>query len=339
MAATSRELVYQALNFDRPERAPRHLWTMPWSETRYTHEIAAILANFPGDMAGAPGYCAELPPTEGDPHEVGWFRDEWGCLFKNIQAGVIGEVKDPLVRDWGADTGKVHVPREWLTIDRDRVNRFCAERSEFITGGCCPRPFEQLQFLRGTAELYTDVLAPPPDMLSFVRDMHAFYCELLEVWAATDVDGLNIMDDWGGQNSLLIDPAVWREIFKPMYRDYIEIAHGAGKKMFMHTDGHTLSIFPDLIELGLDAINAQIFCIGVDKLAPFAGQITFWGEIDRQHLLPHGTPEDIDRAVRTVYETLWRNGGCIAQCEFGPGARPENVREVFVAWDALTLKE
>jgi hypothetical protein len=109
--------------------------------------------------------------------------------------------------------------------------------------------------------------------------------------------------------------------------------------MFMHSDGHTLAIFPDLIELGLDAINAQIFCIGVENLAPFTGNITFWGEIDRQHLLPHATPDEIDRAVHSVYETLWRKGGCIAQCEFGPGAKPENVRQVYASWEALTRRE
>ena len=95
---------------------------------------------------------------------------------------------------------------------------------------------------------------------------------------------------------------------------------------------------PDLIELGLDAMNSQIFCMGVDKLAPFKGKLTFWGEIDRQHLLPYGTPDDIEKAVTAVHDTLWNNGGCIAQCEFGPGGKPENVRKVFETWDKLTDK-
>ena len=34
----------------------------------------------------------------------------------------------------------------------------------------------------------------------------------------------------------------------------------------MHSDGYTLDIIPRLIDMGLDAINAQIFCIGIDKL-------------------------------------------------------------------------
>ena len=67
----------------------------------------------------------------------------------------------------------------------------------------------------------------------------------------------------------------------------------------------------------------------------FAGKVTFWGEVDRQHLLPNGTPEEIAAAVASVKEALWRDGGCIAQCEFGPGARPENVRAVFQSWADL----
>ena len=121
----------------------------------------------------------------------------------------------------------------------------------------------------------------------------------------------------------------------PMYRDYINIAHEYGKKMFMHSDGNIIRIIPKLIDLGLDVINSQIFCIGIDNLAPYKGKITFWGEIDRQSLIPNGTVEDIDAAVQKVYDTLWDNGGCIAECEFGPGGNPQNIYRVFEKWASL----
>lgn len=104
----------------------------------------------------------------------------------------------------------------------------------------------------------------------------------------------------------------------------------------MHSDGNTLAIYPRLIDLGLDALNSQIFCMGVDQLEQYKGKITFWGEIDRQHLLPNGSKEDIVQAVKQVKERLWDNGGCIAQCEFGPGAKEENVYTVFETWNQLT---
>jgi hypothetical protein len=70
-------------------------------------------------------------------------------------------------------------------------------------------------------------------------------------------------------------------------------------------------------------------------LIPYKGKITFWGEIDRQHLLPHATTAEIDAAVREVYAKLWDNGGCVAQLEFGPGAKPENAYQAYKTWQEL----
>ena len=299
--------------------------------------MAKLARDFVGDFDGPDVRYARAPQTRGDPYAIGEYVDEWGCVFTNVHGGVIGEVKAPLVveDDW-SDAGKVHIPEEFLSFDIAQVNASCAgKRDKFLMAGCCPRPFEQLQFIRGTANLYMDLLDPPLRMLAFLEEMHDFYCRLLRKWAQTDVDALNFMDDWGSQNDLLISPKLWERFFQPMYRDYIDIAHAHGKKIFMHSDGNTLRILPRLIDLGLDAINTQIFCIGVGKLAPFRGKITFWGEIDRQRLLPQGTLQEIDEAVQSVYATLWQDGGAIAQCEFGAGANPENVYRVFQRWSEL----
>ncbi len=334
---TSRELVKATLEFRNTDgRVPRQQWTLPWAVTHYGAEVDRIAEDYPPDIVGAPAYFRENPVTKGDPFSKGEYVDEWGCIFDNVTEGIIGEVKQPLVReeDW-SDSGNVHIPEELLTFDIDKVNEFCRGTDKFVVMGGCPRPFEQLQFIRTTQELYMDLMDPPRRMLEFIERMHDFYCRLLEKWAQTEVDALQIMDDWGSQKSLLINPRLWVELFKPLYRDYIDIAKKHGKKMFMHSDGYTLDIYPHLIELGLDAFNSQIFCIGLEKLEPFKGQITFWGEIDRQHMLPEGTPEDIDRAVDAVYAHLWKDGGCIAQCEFGAGAKAGNVRRVYERWAAL----
>ena len=105
----------------------------------------------------------------------------------------------------------------------------------------------------------------------------------------------------------------------------------------MHSDGYILDILPDLIDAGLDAVNSQLFCMGLEQLRPFRGKITFWGEIDRQNLLPRGTVDEVRAAVRQVYDTLWNQGGCIAQLEFGPGAKPENVEAVYETWNTLPI--
>lgn len=335
---TSKERVLATLEFrNKTDRVPRQLWTLPWAHDHYPEMMKKLEKDFEWDFGNPDTVLKEIPKTKGDAYTPGEYVDEWGCIFTNLQKGVIGEVKHPIVEeeDW-SDAGNVHIPKELLTFDRDQVNRSCEKKQDkFLFGNCCPRPFEQLQFIRGTANLYMDLMDPPEGLLEFMKRMHDYYCRLMTKWAETDVDALNMMDDWGAQRDLLISPRLWDEFFMPMYRDYIQIAHSHGKKIFMHSDGHILRILPKLIDLGLDAVNSQLFCMGIDNLAPYRGKITFWGEIDRQHLLPYGTQADIDRAVEQVYNGLWQDGGCIAQCEFGPGANPDNVYRVFEKWEQI----
>lgn len=333
---SSRQLVYDILNFThgQNQRIPRQLWFLPWVRKHCPQRLEQIQRDYPDDIVTAPGCYHQKPLTNGDPYAVGAYVDEWGCVFENLQEGVIGEVKEPLIAQW-SDLDKLRFPKETLTINVQEVNAFCAQTDKFVMAGCCPRPFERLQFLRSSVELYMDLAEGVGEIIDLLHEVHQFYLKELELWAQTDVDGLIYMDDWGSQRALLISPHMWRQLFKPLYREYIDLAHQHNKKIFMHSDGYILDVIPDLIELGLDALNSQIFCMSVDKMEPFKGQLTFWGEIDRQHLLPHGTTQDIADAVTQVYQTLYQNGGVIAQCEFGASANPDNVAQVFKSWDCI----
>jgi len=103
MASTSRERVYQALQFEGPDRAPRNLWSLPWAELHFPEALKKIRDDFPDDFAGAPGYCRETSRTIGNEYSVGRYTDPWGSVFVNLQEGVIGEVKEPLISDWTID--------------------------------------------------------------------------------------------------------------------------------------------------------------------------------------------------------------------------------------------
>jgi hypothetical protein len=333
---TLRNLVRKTLEFDSPQRVPRQLWVLPWAEDHYPQELRQIQMDYPDDIIGSPGFLAKPLITFGGPYEIGTYVDEWGCTFINIQQGVIGQVKEPLVRDWG-DIDRVQPPLGSLMVDIDQVNAFCHSTDKFVMGGCCPRPFERMQFIRRSDQLYLDIAEKPSGFFNLLKKVHKFYLDELEIWASSDVDGLSFMDDWGSQRALLISPSQWRQIFKPLYKEYIDIAHKYGKKAFMHSDGYTAAIIPDLIDIGLDALNTQIFTMDIEALSrQYNGKITFWGELDRQNLLPYGELGDIEAAVRRVYHAFWRNGGAIAQCEFGAGSKPENVRQMFKTWEILT---
>ena len=334
---SSRQLVRQTLTFGKPARVPRQLWLLPWAVIHYPQEVQRIQERFPDDVCGAPGFLRQAYVVQGDPYKLGTYIDEWGCIFENRQPGVIGEVKQPVIETWD-DLERLKPPEAALTVDLDRVNAFCRQSNLFILGGCCPRPFERMQFLRSSANLYLDLGEESPELMQLLHKVHGFFLDELELWAKSEVDGLSFMDDWGAQRALLISPRQWRKIFKPLYKEYIDLAHHYGKFIFMHSDGYIADIIPDLVELGLDALNSQLFVMDIEKLgSQFAGKITFWGEIDRQHILPAPNADLARQAVRRVKTALWKDGGCIAQCEFSAGTRPENVWAVFETWEGSSF--
>jgi len=317
---------------------PRDLWVLPWARTHHPDALARLEQRFPSDFGTAADVYRPSPRVQGDPYVLGTYVDEWGCRFTNIHGGVIGEVREPVVRD-ADDFEQVAPPYETLPADvnasRDAVNRAYAAEDRFVRAACCPRPWERYQFLRGSENAMIDIAEPGREVRALLRRIHEFYLTELEFWLTTDVDAIGFMDDWGAQRQLLISPSTWRELFKPLYKDYCDLAHAHGKWAFMHSDGHTQAILADLIEVGVDAINAQLFCMDMAELARIGkGKITFWGEIDRQHVLPSPDPQAGRDAVRQVARHLYDpTGGIIAQFELGPGGNPAVALAIFEEWE------
>lgn len=333
----SRELVNRTLEFDHPSRIPRQVWLLPWAEKKYPDFIKKLQREYPDDIVSAPAVYKNPLTVTGDKYRKGTYIDEWGCVFSNEQDGIIGIVKQPLITDW-KDVYAFQPPVSLLELDREAVNRFCRATDKYVLSGSIPRPFERFQFLRTMELALMDLMLQPPELSVLLDRLHAFYCKDIENWSATEIDAIAFMDDWGTQNALLASPDIFRRFFKPMYKEYAEIAHSYGKKIFMHSDGFILDIIQDIIDAGIDALNSQVFCMGVEKLGDrFRGKMTFWGEIDRQYILSQGSKTEVSKAVKRFYESLYQNGGVIAQCEFGLEAKPDNILTVFQTFDSIKL--
>ena len=216
---------------------------------------------------------------------------------------------------------------------------FCGKTDKFTYSNSWVRPFERYQFIRTTELAMMDIAVDSPEMKLLINKIHSHYLKEVEAWAKTDIDAIGIMDDWGMQKGMIVSPEYFRKYYKSLYKEYVEIARHYNKYVFMHSDGNISEIIPDLVEIGIDALNSQLFCMNIEELGKkFRGKITFWGEIDRQNILPHGNKTDIENAVTLVYNNLYLNGGIIGQCEFGPAANPENIFHVFESWNNVLKK-
>jgi len=204
---------------------------------------------------------------------------------------------------------------------------------KFILGGWI-NVFERMQFLRGTENLFIDLMMEEPEFFKLRDIVEDYYTAYLDLWLKTDVDGVIFADDWGTQRSLMISPESWRSLFKPVYQRLFSRAKQAGKFVFMHSDGYILDIYDEFIELGVDAINSQVWCMGLEKVAEKCnGRITNWGEICRQKILPNGTIDEVKEAIHQMKKYLWVNGGLIGQFEAGHDMPLENIKVGLQNWN------
>ncbi|MBI3923200.1 MAG: hypothetical protein HY318_17400, partial [Armatimonadetes bacterium] len=207
---TGRERVCRTLDFKNPDRAPRDVWALPavWMTQRSDYE--ALLRRFPLDFAKPYFSPGQSQRASGNYAQVGGYVDDWGSVWHVAEAGVVGEVKEPALADW-SDLKTYQPPWELIRgRNLSGVDADCEKSDLFMLSDCTARPFERMQFLRGSENLFMD-LAYFPRELFRLRDMiHEFDLEDVRQWCRTAVDAVMMMDDWGTQHTLLISPDLWR---------------------------------------------------------------------------------------------------------------------------------
>ncbi|MBS3752790.1 MAG: hypothetical protein KGY46_05305 [Anaerolineales bacterium] len=236
--------------------------------------------------------------------QAGTYTDDWGSVCQVTEPGVIGEVRIPILEDW-SDLATFSPPWDVLR-GRDLSHVKCARETsdKFLLSDISARPFERLQFLRGTENLFIDLGYGKSELYQLLEMVHVFYLEDIRGWCESDVDGIFMMDDWGSYQYLLINPTVWREIFKPRYQSVFEAVHSAGWHVWLHSDGHINAIIEDLLELDVDVLNLQQPLVnGIDEIGKrFAGRVCFESTCDIQKTLPFGSPDEIRKESRQLLD-------------------------------------
>lgn len=131
------------------------------------------------------------------------------------------------------------------------------------------------------------------------------------------VNIIQLNDDFGAQESLLISPSLYREVFKPRQAKIIELIKSNSKAfVFFHSDGAIREIIPDLIQIGVDIINpVQTSAKGMNPKElkrEFGKYMTFWGGgIDTQTTLPFGSLKEVKKEVKERIEIFAPRGGYV----------------------------
>jgi len=334
---TSRERVITTLRFQKPDRIPLDIWCLGSARIKHGRALEELLGNYETDLRRAG--CSMDRGYYGEYQRTGLYKDMWGSTWKMLVAGITGEVVEPAIDDISR-AEYFRPPYEQLEKcwrdDRHKVLDTIAEHrkhGKFIIGGTV-EVFQRMQWVRGSENLYCDLGQKEPGVFALCEILTEYYMRYVDYWLDLDIDAMNFTEDWGTQISLLISPQLWRSMFRPVYKKLFDKIKSAGKFAFFHSDGYILDIYGDLIELGADAINSQVWCMGVENVASIgAGKVTFWGELDRQGFLPFGTPDDIRRGAELMKTLMYKDGGLIGQGEIGPDVSMENIRAMLECWN------
>lgn len=164
---TSRELYVRTLQQQTVERIPRDLWYVPYIIMYRKDEYEKLINKFPLDNTGINGFhYGKSPYTKGKVYRKGSYIDDFGSVWDVLEDGIAGEVKNPIIKT-KADLDKYRLP--WEILDNAIVSENQADTYKqtdlFVLAGTMVRPFERMQFLRGSEQLFYDIADEDPIFL------------------------------------------------------------------------------------------------------------------------------------------------------------------------------
>jgi uroporphyrinogen decarboxylase len=279
------------------------------------------------------------PPISGP----GTYKDIWGITWKEVhyaENGFYHEVAEYPLADAGiGDLDKYPWPDPddpGYTAGLARDAKTLYEETEYaILGDSRFKSLWELGYsLRGFDKLLMDLVLDP---LFF----SALMSRLLEINIAgtgrfLDAVGPYIQvfraaDDLATQNGLLFSPELYRKLLKPVYKKYFDfIKSKTDARIVYHSCGNIVNLLDDLIEIGVDIINpVQVSAMGdtAELKRRFGERLVFWGGVDTQHVMPHGSVRDVESEVRRRIQDLGPGGGYVAAAVHAiqPDVPPENI--------------
>ncbi len=233
-------------------------------------------------------------------------------------------------------------PRRWAGL-RARAERFRAGGHAVVMRGLCAGILEMACRLRPMDQLMMDLATADQaaiHLLAKIMELKARFWEAALADLGDVVDVIVEADDYGTQQSMLVSPAMYRRLLKPLQAELFSIIrrHARTSFIFFHSCGNVRALIPDFIEIGVDILNpVHIAASGMEPAAlkrDFGRDICFWGGgVDTQGVLPTGTPAQVRENVRRNVGALAPGGGYVFNTVHNIQADvpPENILAMFEA--------
>ena len=261
-------------------------------------------------------------------------KDDWGITYVRNPHGLPVAKGHPVQKPADLDGFEPPQPkREHLLLLDLARERFQGEKALFwLMRGAFVRSW-RLVGMENLMIQYFD----NPDFVHRVAALVTDYnLKQLEMLVDAGLDVLVVEDDIANTHAPMISPEHFREFVNPYNKMLVERGHELGLKVVRHSDGNLWSLLDMLLATGYDGLNPLEPQADMDlkKVKIHCGdKICLLGNIDCLELLPDGTPEQVDAAVKQAIEDAAAGGGYIvcSSNSLHPAVNPENCIAMFEA--------
>lgn len=308
MSLTKKERTLRALLHESVDELP--------TQINYTQALGQKIAQYYGvSERELPEYLGnhmvridiQFQPEFSDDGKVKY--DWWGTGFDVHEEGYFTSV-NPLANSknldaysWPDPTVTNLLDSALQIIEGDAGQHFIIPNFGFAL-------FERAWSLRGLETFMVDMVLDPGFAEELLDRILEIQLVLIRRFIDLGVDGGYFGDDYGAQKNMLFSPQMWQKFIKPRLARMFAPFREVGLPVIMHSDGQIQAIIPDLIEIGLNALNpVQPEVLDHSWLkSTFGNNLAYYGGISTQKVLPNGSTRDVKKAVRECIEKLAPKG-------------------------------
>jgi uroporphyrinogen decarboxylase len=256
-----------------------------------------------GVQVGSDGFFACFHPLENQ--QTDEFAERW--MPARIHEAVTAPTLEERIRRYTAPDPNQPGIYDWMQRDLDQHAQHA-----FVFPSGYFGVFERSYGLVSIPTLFENMVTQPALVAELFDKVTQYKLAVSRQMVKMDFDALHFGDDLGTQTGPFFAPRLFHELLRPCYEPLFRIAKEAGKFMMMHSCGQVSAFLPELVAMGLDVLEPCQPCNDLQEFKErYGAQLTFWGGVDTQQLLPFGTPDDIRREATRVIRTLGKGGGHI----------------------------
>ena len=237
---------------------------MDWTDYFGTDKVASIGVDI------TPRY-EEKVLEETDRYKI--VTSNWGVTMKHFKE----EDSSPEFIDFKVvDEDSWAEAKARMTLDDDRIPwdllkkeypKWQAE-GRWIIGGFWFGFDVTHSWMMGTENLLMAMIDEP----ELVQDMFGTYLDrcmqlFQRVWdAGYRFDEVHWPDDMGYKGTTFFSPATYRQMVQPFHKAAVDWAHNKGIYARLHSCGNIMSLVPDIVATGMDALNPLEIKAGMDPI-------------------------------------------------------------------------